>query len=77
MKLWLIKHTGVLSFGEGATSFFGELTKRDVFNFSFMLLAVCGLASWVLHIIALCAGAVLVLAIKEMLAPTLDANSAA
>ena len=77
MKLWMIKHTGMLSFGEGATSFFGELTKRDVFNFSFMLLAVCGLASWVLHILALCAGAVLVLAIKEMLVSTLDANSAA
>jgi phosphatidylglycerophosphate synthase len=77
LKLWMIKHTGMLSLGQGATSFFGEMTKRDVFNFAFMLLAVCGLASWVLHILALCACVILVLALKETLTPTLDANSAA
>jgi len=75
LKLWMIKHSGMLSFGEGATSFFVELTKRDVFNFVFMLLLVCGLAQWALHILALCACAIVVLAVKEMLLPTLDANS--
>jgi hypothetical protein len=74
LKLWMIKHSGMLSFGEGATSFFGELTKRDVFNFVFMLLAICGLAQWVLHVLAICACAIVVLAVKEMLTPTLDVN---
>ncbi len=77
LKLWLIKNTGLLSLGEGAASFFGQLTKRDVFNFTFMVLAICGLASWVLHILAFSACLILVLAVKELFAPALGANSAA
>ena len=77
LKLWMIKHSGMLSVGNRITSFFGELTKRDVFNFVFMLLAVCGLPQWVLHILALCACLIVALGIKDMLAPTIDVNSAA
>ena len=77
LKLWIIRRTGLLSLGDGATKFFGQLTKRDVFNFVFMLLALCGLAAWVLHILALCACVILMLALKELFAPTPSANSAA
>ncbi len=76
LKLWLIRRTGLLSLGNGAARFFGELTKRDVFNFVFMLLALCGLAAWVLHLIAFSACLIAVLALKELFAPTVDANSA-
>ena len=77
LKLWMIKGTGMLSLGEAATSIFGELTKRDVFNFVFMLLALCGLAQWVLHILAVCACLIVLLAVKTAITPALDANSAA
>ena len=77
LKLWLIKNTGLLSLGEGAASFFGQLTKRDVFNFTFMVPAICGLAAWVLHILAFSACLILVLAVKELVAPALGAKSAA
>ncbi len=77
LKLWMIKHTGLLSLGEGATALFSQLTKRDVFNFVFMVLALCSLAAWVLHILAFCACAILVLGLKELVAPTLDVNSTA
>lgn len=77
LKLWMIKGTGMLSLGGAATSLFGELTKRDVFNFVFMLLALCGLAQWVLHILAVCACLIVLLAVKTAITPALDANSAA
>ncbi len=77
LKLWMIRGTGMLSLGEAATSVFGELTKRDVFNFVFMLLALCGLAQWVLHILAVCACLIVLLAVKAAMTPALDANSAA
>jgi phosphatidylglycerophosphate synthase len=77
LKLWMIKHTGLLSLGDGAAGLFSQLTKRDVFNFVFMLLALCGFAAWVLHILAFCACAILALSLKELLAPALDVNSAA
>ena len=77
LKLWLIRNTGLLSLGEGAASLFGQLTKRDVFNFVFMVLAICGLAAWVLHILAFSACLILVLALNELFAPALGAKSAA
>src|SRR5262249_16480475 len=42
LKLWMIKNSGMLRLGQRATSFFGQATKRDVFNFGFMFLAFCG-----------------------------------
>lgn len=77
LKLWMIKHSGILSAGDGATSFFGQLTKRDVFNFVFMLLALVGFAQWVLHILAVCACAIIAFGIKDLLRTAPDVNSAA
>ncbi|MEP7014585.1 MAG: CDP-alcohol phosphatidyltransferase family protein [Verrucomicrobiota bacterium] len=76
LKLWVIKNSGMLFAGQRAASFFGELTKRDVFNFAFMLMALCGRASWVLHIIAVTACVIVVLTLKSLLAPPLEAKSA-
>ena len=67
LKLWLIKNTGTLRLGEGVASFFSETTKRDVFNFVFMLLALCGLPQLILHILAVCAGAVIVVGLVRFL----------
>ena len=77
LKLWMIRGTGMLSLGGAATSVFGELTKRDVFNFVFMLLALFGLAQWVLHILAVCACLIVLVAVKAAVAPAFDANPAA
>ena len=76
LKLWMIKNSGMLRLGEGLTSFFGQATKRDVFNFGFMLLALCGLPHLILHILAICAGAIAVLAFRNLLTPALDASRA-
>ena len=77
LKLWMIRNSGMLSFGEAITRFFGELTKRDVFNFVFMILALCGRPQWVLHILAFCACAIVIFAVKEIFKPIANANSAA
>ena len=66
LKLWMIKHSGMLGLGERAASFFSHATKRDVFNFGFMLLALCGLPSWILHILAAVACAVMILSVKNL-----------
>ena len=76
LKLWMIKHSGLVRIGTGITSFVSHLTKRDVFNFVFMLIIVCGRPSWVLHIIAACACTIMLLAIKNLLTTPLGANHA-
>ncbi len=63
----VIKHSGVLVLGEGVVLFFVELTKRDVFNFSFMLLAFCGRAHWIMHIVAFCATISMLLTLRTMM----------
>ena len=65
LKLWMIKHSGMLGLGERAASFFSQATKRDVFNFGFMLLALCGFPSSILHILAVVACVIIVLALKN------------
>jgi len=52
------------------------LTKRDVFNFVFMSIIVCGRPSWVLHIIAACACTIMIFALKNLLTAPLGANHA-
>jgi hypothetical protein len=66
LKLWIIRNSQMLALGERGTWFFAELTKRDVFNFIFMMIIFCGRPSWVLHIIALCACAIMILAFKNL-----------
>ena len=72
LKLLAIKNSGLLFLGKGAASLFSELTKRDVFNFGFMLLALCGWPQWILHILAVSAGAIAIFAVKDLLSPALD-----
>ena len=56
----------MLFLGERATLLFGELTKRDVFNLGFLLLALCGRPAWILHILAVVAGVILVSGLKSL-----------
>ena len=76
LKLWMIKHSGLLHISAGITSFVSDLTKRDVFNFVFMSIIVCGRPSWVLHIIAACACTIMIFALKNLLTAPLGANHA-
>src|SRR5262249_60376844 len=38
-------------FGRGLTAFIFQITQRDVIYFVFLLLAIAGCASWILHIL--------------------------
>ncbi len=67
LKIWAIKNSGMLLFGEGVTSFFVQVTKRDVFNFAFALFILCGWPQSVLHILAVVAFAIAILAPRELL----------
>lgn len=71
MKFWAIERSGLLSLGENAAGWFSALTKRDVFNFAFMVLLLCNLPRVVLHIAALAALAISVFGLKDFLAPLL------
>ena len=66
LKLWIINHSKILFLGEWATALFLQLTKRDVFNLGFMLLALCGRPAWILHILAAVAGVILVFGLKSL-----------
>jgi len=74
LKLWIIRNSRMLAIGERGTVFFNEVTKRDVFNFIFMVIILCGRPSWVLHIVALCACAIMILALKNFFAKPLAAE---
>jgi hypothetical protein len=67
LKVWAIKNSGMLSLGEAITSFFVQATKRDVFNFGFALLILFGRPQWVLHILAVAAGAIVIFALRNLL----------
>ncbi len=74
LKLWVIRHSEMLSFGESFTSVFAQMTKRDVFNFGFLILALCGRASWILHILAATAAVILAIGLKGLIAGRLAPN---
>ncbi len=67
LKVWAIKNSGMLFLGERLTSFFVQLTKRDVFNFAFALFILCGRSRWVLHILAAVACGISVMAMRNLL----------
>lgn len=67
LKLWVIRHSRMLAISEGFTSFFSHMTKRDVFQFGFLVIALCGKPSWILHIMAGAAAIILLLAIERLL----------
>jgi 1L-myo-inositol 1-phosphate cytidylyltransferase / CDP-L-myo-inositol myo-inositolphosphotransferase len=57
----VIGHSGLLNFGEGFVWWLFQLTKRDVAMLVFLLLALLGLANWILNLWTIVAGASLVL----------------
>jgi len=57
----MIGHSGLLHLGEGFVWWLFQLTKRDMAMLVFVLLALLGLADWILNIWTIVAGASLVL----------------
>jgi hypothetical protein len=57
----MIGHSGLLNLGERFVWWLFQLTKRDMAIFVFLILALLGLADWILHLWTIVAGATLVL----------------
>ena len=57
----MIGHSGLLHLGERFVWWLFQLTKRDMAVFVFLILALLGLADWILHLWTIVAGASLVL----------------
>jgi CDP-L-myo-inositol myo-inositolphosphotransferase len=57
----VVGHSGLLNFGEGFVWWLFQLTKRDMAILVFLLLALAGLANWILNLWTIVAGASLVL----------------
>jgi 1L-myo-inositol 1-phosphate cytidylyltransferase / CDP-L-myo-inositol myo-inositolphosphotransferase len=57
----MIGHSGLLNLGERFVWWLFQLTKRDMAVFVFLMLALLGLADWILHLWTVVAGASLVL----------------
>ncbi|PYJ72586.1 MAG: hypothetical protein DME75_04280, partial [Verrucomicrobia bacterium] len=57
----MIGHSGLLKLGERFVWWLFQLTKRDMAVVVFLMLALLGLAEWILHLWMIVAGASLVL----------------
>ena len=57
----MIGHSGLLHLGERFVWWLFQLTKRDMAIVVFLILALLGLAEWILHLWMIVAGASLVL----------------
>jgi phosphatidylglycerophosphate synthase len=57
----MIGHSGLLDLGERFVWWLFQLTKRDVAMLFFLLLALLNLATWILHLWTIAAGATLVI----------------
>ena len=57
----MISHSGLLDLGERFVWWLFQLTKRDVAMLFFVVLALLNLATWILHLWTLAAGAILVI----------------
>jgi phosphatidylglycerophosphate synthase len=57
----MIGHSGLLNLGERFVWWLFQLTKRDMAVFAFLVLALLGLADWILHLWIVVAGASLIL----------------
>ncbi len=68
MKVWMMKETGLASAGGKLAALFSQITKRDFFNFGFLLLALLGWPQGILHILAICGIAIAVVAVKSAIA---------
>ncbi|MGZ4989062.1 MAG: CDP-alcohol phosphatidyltransferase family protein [Limisphaerales bacterium] len=59
----MIGHSGLLHLGEGFVLWAFQLTKRDMAVFVFLILALLGLANWILHLWTTVAGLSLLLSV--------------
>ncbi len=59
----MIGHSGLLNLGERFVWWLFQLTKRDMAVFVFLILALLGLADWILHLWTIVAAATLVLSV--------------
>jgi len=59
----MIGHSGLLNLGERFVWWLFQLTKRDMAVFVFLILALLGLAEWILHLWTIVAGISLVLSV--------------
>ncbi len=59
----MIGHSGLLNLGERFVWWLFQLTKRDMAVFVFLILALLGLAEWILHLWTIVAGVSLVLSV--------------
>ena len=57
----MIGHSGLVNLGERFVWWLFQLTKRDMAILVFLMLALLGLADWILHLWTMVAGASLVL----------------
>ena len=57
----MIGHSGLLDLGERFVWWIFQLTKRDMAIFAFLILALVGLANWILHLWIVVAGASVIL----------------
>ena len=57
----MIGHSGLLNLGERFVWWLFQLTKRDMAVLVFLMLALLGLAEWILHLWMIVAGASLIL----------------
>src|SRR5213075_1005697 len=57
----MIGHSGLINLGDRLVWWLFQLTKRDMAVFSFLMLALLGLAEWILHLWTIVAAASLVL----------------
>jgi CDP-L-myo-inositol myo-inositolphosphotransferase len=57
----VVGHSGLLNFGEGFVWWLFQLTKRDMAILVFLMLALVGLAKWILNLWTIVAGASVVL----------------
>ena len=57
----MIGHSGLLDLGERFVWWLFQLTKRDVAMLFFLVLALLNLATWILHLWTIAAGATLVI----------------
>jgi phosphatidylglycerophosphate synthase len=57
----MIEHSGLLDLGERFVWWIFQLTKRDMAVFTFLILAILGLANWILHLWIIVAAASVIL----------------
>jgi phosphatidylglycerophosphate synthase len=73
----MIGHSGLLNFGDQFVWWVFQLTKRDMAMLVFLLLALAGLADWILHLWTIVAGASLILTTTATIRSSVSHGNAA